>query len=62
MVTPFVAQYDHGRDRVVQVFTQAFIMTKGGPNYATLFYVLYLYQQAFEWFNLSYASALGCCL
>lgn len=42
-----------------QVFTQAFIMTKGGPNYATLFYVLYLYQQAFEWFNLGYASALA---
>ncbi len=42
-----------------QVFTQAFIMTKGGPNYATLFYVLYLYQQAFDWFSLGYASALA---
>ncbi len=42
-----------------QVFTQAFIMTKGGPNYATLFYVLYLYQQAFQWFNMGYASALA---
>lgn len=42
-----------------QVFTQAFIMTKGGPNYATLFYVLYLYQQAFQWFNMGYAAALA---
>ncbi len=42
-----------------QVFTQAFIMTNGGPNYATLFYVLYLYQHAFQWFNMGYASALG---
>ena len=42
-----------------QVFTQAFIMTNGGPNYATLFYVLYLYQHAFQWFNMGYASALA---
>jgi len=42
-----------------QVFTNAFIMTDGGPNYATLFYVLYLYQQAFLWFNMGYASALA---
>ncbi|MEM4217697.1 MAG: sugar ABC transporter permease [Candidatus Methanomethylicaceae archaeon] len=42
-----------------QVFTQAYIMTGGGPNYATLFYVLYLYQQAFRWFNMGYASALA---
>ena len=42
-----------------QVFTQAFIMTGGGPNYATLFYVLYLYQQAFQWFNMGYAAALA---
>ncbi len=42
-----------------QVFTQAFVMTNGGPNYATLFYVLYLYQHAFQWFNLGYASALA---
>ena len=42
-----------------QVFTQAYVMTDGGPNYATLFYVLYLYQQAFVWFNMGYASALS---
>jgi multiple sugar transport system permease protein len=42
-----------------QAFTQAYIMTKGGPNYSTLFYVLYLYQQAFTWFNIGYATALA---
>ena len=42
-----------------QVFTQAYVMTDGGPNYATLFYVLYLYQQAFVWFNMGYAAALS---
>ena len=42
-----------------QVFTQAYVMTDGGPNYATLFYVLHLYQQAFVWFNMGYASALS---
>jgi len=31
----------------LQVFTQAFIMTQGGPNNATLFFLLYLYQNAF---------------
>ncbi len=42
-----------------QVFTQAQVMTQGGPNNDTLFYVLYLYQQAFEAHNMGYASALA---
>ncbi|WP_370639079.1 carbohydrate ABC transporter permease [Cohnella sp. REN36] len=42
-----------------QVFTQSFIMTHGGPHYATLFYVYYLYQNAFVNFNLGYASAMA---
>ena len=42
-----------------QVFTQAYIMTEGGPNYATLFYVLYLYRMAFENFRMGYASAMA---
>lgn len=40
-----------------QVFTQAFVMTAGGPGRATLFYVLYLYRNAFEFFKMGYASA-----
>jgi len=42
-----------------QVFTQPFIMTQGGPRYATLFYVLYLYQNAFQFFRMGYAAALA---
>ncbi len=42
-----------------QVFTQAFIMTEGGPNNASLFYVLYLYRNAFQYFQMGYASALA---
>ncbi|WP_231633113.1 carbohydrate ABC transporter permease [Numidum massiliense] len=42
-----------------QVFTQAAVMTQGGPNYASYFYVYYLYQQAFGAFNMGYASAMA---
>jgi len=42
-----------------QAFTQAFIMTGGGPNYATFLYVYYLYRNAFEWFSMGYAAALS---
>ena len=42
-----------------QVFTQAFIMTRGGPNNATLFYVYYLYKVAFEYSRMGYASAMA---
>lgn len=42
-----------------QVFAYAFVMTKGGPNDASLFYVLYVYRQAFELFQMGYASALS---
>ncbi len=42
-----------------QVFTQAYIMTGPGPDNATLFYVLELYRQAFEFNNMGYASAIA---
>ncbi len=42
-----------------QVFTQAYVMTNGGPAHATLFFVLYLYRNAFEWLKMGYASALA---
>ena len=42
-----------------QVFTQAFIMTGGGPGDDTRFYVLYLYSKAFELYDMGYASALA---
>ena len=42
-----------------QVFTTAFVMTNGGPNNASLFYVLHLYRNAFSYFKMGYASALA---
>lgn len=42
-----------------QVFTQAYVMTQGGPLNSTLFYVLYLYRHAFIYFEMGYASALS---
>lgn len=42
-----------------QVFTQGYVMTQGGPNYASLFYVLYVYFNAFVWFKMGYACALA---
>jgi multiple sugar transport system permease protein len=42
-----------------QVFTTSYVMTGGGPANATLFYVLYLYRTAFEWYRMGRASALA---
>ena len=42
-----------------QIFTQAFVMTNGGPNDATLYYVYYLYNNAFRFWKMGYASALA---
>ena len=42
-----------------QVFSQAYLMTNGGPNNATLFYVLYVFRKAFQHFEMGYASALA---
>jgi multiple sugar transport system permease protein len=42
-----------------QIFAQAFIMTRGGPLDTTLFYAYYLYQNAFEFFQMPYASAMA---
>lgn len=42
-----------------QTFTSAFVATNGGPLDSTLFFVLYLYRQAFQFFNMGYASAMA---
>ncbi len=42
-----------------QVFTAGFLITNGGPQNATLFYVLYLYRNAFEYLSMGYAAALA---
>lgn len=42
-----------------QVFDQAFIMTQGGPANATNTIVYNIYQNAFQFFNMGYASAMA---
>lgn len=42
-----------------QTFTQAFVISEGGPANASLFYTLYLYRNAFRYFRVGYASALA---
>lgn len=42
---------------VFQWFAEPYIMTEGGPSNATMFYSLYLYQNAFSFFKMGYASA-----
>lgn len=43
----------------LQMFTQAYVMTRGGPNNATLTYVMYIYNKGFNQFYFGYASALA---
>ncbi len=43
----------------LQIFVQSYIMTGGGPNYASYFYNLSLYNNAFQNFRLGLASAQG---
>jgi len=42
-----------------QVFTAAYVMTGGGPQDATLFFVLYVYRNGFQYFKMGYASLLA---
>jgi multiple sugar transport system permease protein len=42
-----------------QTFTQSYLLTGGGPNYATYFYFLHLYNEAWVSFRMGYASALA---
>ncbi len=42
-----------------QVFTNAFVMTAGGPGESTMFYMLHLYNNAFVNLRMGYASALA---
>ncbi len=42
-----------------QMFTSAFIITKGGPVQSTYMYALFLYEKAFKHYQMGYASALA---
>jgi multiple sugar transport system permease protein len=43
----------------LQVFSQAFVTTGGGPDRATMFYMVWLYNTAFGKLQMGYASALA---
>ena len=42
-----------------QTFTQAFILTQGGPEDSTQFYALYLFNRAWRYGDMGYASAMA---
>lgn len=42
---------------VLQWFAEPYIITSGGPDNSTMFYSLYLYNNAFSYFKMGYASA-----
>ena len=43
----------------LQTFAAAFVATQGGPSFATWFIALHIWKQAFDYFNMGYASALA---
>ncbi len=42
-----------------KVFNEAYIITDGGPQDATLFFVLNLYERAFKYLEMGYSSAMA---
>ena len=60
MISPVLFfQFVIGMIDALQEFDGPFIMTQGGPGNASLFVMLYLFRQGFEFFQMSYASALA---
>lgn len=62
MITPTILfNLVMGLINAFQYFTQVYVMTAGtgGPANSTLVYALYLYQKAFNYLNMGYASAMG---
>jgi ABC-type sugar transport system permease subunit len=45
--------------RTMQIFDEAFVMTRGGPDNSTLFYAYHLFRNAFQYFRMGYASAMA---
>jgi multiple sugar transport system permease protein len=60
LITPVIL-YDViiGLGLGLQVFAPSYIITGGGPVNSTLFYVYYLYNNAFRYSQVGYASALS---
>jgi multiple sugar transport system permease protein len=60
MLTPTILfNFILGVIGALKVFTLAFVATKGGPSYATWFFALHIYNNAFEYFRMGYGSALA---
>lgn len=51
----FVVQMING----FMMFTQAFVITGGGPHNHTLLYILYVFRNGFTYYQMGYASALA---
>jgi multiple sugar transport system permease protein len=43
----------------LQVFTEGWVLTQGGPNNSTMLLSIYLYRNAFEYLKMGYASAIA---
>jgi len=60
LLTPYILfNLIIGLISTLQIFTQAFIMTQGGPVDSTLFYAYHLFNNAFRFLQMGYGSALG---
>jgi multiple sugar transport system permease protein len=60
MVSPVILfNFILGMIGAVQVFTTPFIMTAGGPLNATLMYSINLFNNAFVYYKMGYASAMA---
>jgi len=60
MLSPYILfNLIMGLIHTFQIFTQAFIMTRGGPVDSTLFYAYHLFNNAFRYMKMGYASALA---
>lgn len=60
MLTPYIFfNLIMGLIGVLQIFDIAYIMTNGGPANSTLFYVYHLFNNAFRFLRMGYASSMA---
>lgn len=60
MLTPYILfNLIMGFIGTFQIFTQAYVMTQGGPLDSTMFYAYALFNNAFRYLKMSYASAMA---
>ncbi|MCW2805047.1 MAG: sugar transporter permease [Propionibacteriaceae bacterium] len=43
----------------LQIFTEPYVLTKGGPSNSSLSLAMYLYQNGFEYFRIGYAASMS---